>query len=204
MSKATGSLKPDFSGQRFTGPFSKLGQIFDNAILASARLRAIARREDGSALIEMYVVLPVMLGLILGVASMGLALNAYIALSHATDVGARYIAINEGQFGTGATTNPCAQAVTQIQAAAPVLAASSLSYSITLTPSSSGSPTTFSSSNGGGSYGSGSNCATNGKADMGLGLGTVTVTASYPYPLLIFGWKPSTVTLMASTTEIIQ
>jgi Flp pilus assembly protein TadG len=163
----------------------------------------MARRDDGSALIEMYVVLPIMLGLILGVSSLGLALNAYIVLSHATDVGARYLAINQGNFGTSATNNPCAMAVTQIQAAAPVLAPSNMSYQITFTPTSTGTATTFKSSNGGSSYASGT-CPTNGATDMGTGLGTVTVTVTYPYPLLIFGWAPTNVNLQASTTEIIQ
>jgi Flp pilus assembly protein TadG len=204
MSKANGIFRPDSSGEQFTGPCSTFERICRKAAFASARLRAMARRDDGSALIEMYVVLPIMLGLILGVSSLGLALNAYIVLSHATDVGARYLAINQGNFGTAATTNPCAMAVTQIVAAAPVLNASQMSYQITLTPTSTGSPTTFKSSNGGGSYGSGSSCAANGTTDMGTGLGTVTVTVTYPYPLLIFGWAPTNVSLQASTTEIIQ
>ena len=204
MNKANSTSRPDFSGVQFTGPCSTLRRIVREAAFAPAPLRSLLRRDDGSALIEMYVVLPIMLGLILGVSSLGLALNAYIVLSHATDVGARYLAINQGNFGTSGTTNPCAMAVTQIQAAAPVLSSSKMSYQITLAPTSTGAPTTFSSSNGGGSFGSGSTCATNGQTDMGTGLGTVTVTVTYPYPLLIFGWAPTTVNLQASTTEIIQ
>jgi Flp pilus assembly protein TadG len=159
---------------------------------------------EGSALVEMAVVVfPIMMLLILGLTSMGLAINAYIVLSHATDVGARYIAINQGNFANGASTNPCAMAVTQIQAAAPVLSASKLSYQITLTPSSSGTPTTYTSSNGGSGFASGS-CSTGGTAAMGTGLGTATVTVTYPFQLLIYGRAPTSVTLTASTTEIIQ
>jgi len=201
MSKANGILRADSSGEQFTGPCSTFERICRKAAFASARLRAMARRDDGSALIEMYVVLPLMLGLILGMCSFGLALNGYIVLSHATDVGARYLAVNQGNFGTSATNNPCAMAVSQIVAAAPVLNASQLSYQMTFQPTPTGTATTFKSSSG---YGSGSTCAANGSTDMGTGMGTVTVTVTYPYPLLIFGWAPTNVTLQASTTEIIQ
>lgn len=206
MSKTKRTFRPALSGEQFPSPYSTLGRIFREAAFASARLRTMLRRDDGSALIEMYVVLPIMLGLILGVSSLGLALNAYIVLSHATDVGARYLAINDGNFGSSSTNNPCAMAVTQITAAAPVLNSSKLSYSITFTPTSSGTATTFTSSNGGSGYAStsSSSCATNGTTDMGTGLGTVTVNVTYPYPLLIFGWAPTNVNLQAQTTEIIQ
>lgn len=205
MSKAN-IFRPDSSGEQFTGPCSKLIRIFREATFTSMRLRAVLRRDDGSALIEMYVVLPIMLGLILGVSSLGLALNAYIVLSHATDVGARYLAVNDGNFGTSATNNPCAMAVTQITAAAPVLSSSKLSYSMTFQPTATGTATTFTSSNGSSGYAStgSSSCATNGSTDMGTGMGTLTVNVTYPYPLLIFGWAPTNVTLQAQTTEIIQ
>lgn len=205
MSKAN-IFRPDSSGEQFMGPCSKLIRIFREAAFTSMRLRAVLRRDDGSALIEMYVVLPIMLGLILGVSSLGLALNAYIVLSHATDVGARYLAVNDGNFGTSATNNPCAMAVTQITAAAPVLSSSKLSYSMTFQPTATGTATTFTSSNGSSGYAStgSSSCATNGSTDMGTGMGTLTVNVTYPYPLLIFGWAPTNVTLQAQTTEIIQ
>lgn len=165
----------------------------------------LRRRDEGSALVEMAVVVfPMMMLLILGLTSTGLATNAYILLSHASDVGARYIAINAGNFSNGATTNPCAMAVTQIQAAAPLLSSSKISYQITLTPSATGTATTYTSSNGGSGFGSGTSCATGGTAAMGTGQGTVTVTLQYPYQLLIYGSTPTTVTLTASTTEIIQ
>jgi Flp pilus assembly protein TadG len=168
-----------------------------------SRLRSLNSDAEGSALVEMALVLPLMMVLILGITSMGLATNAYIILSHATDVGARYIAISQGNFANGAN-NPCASAATQIQAAAPVLSASKLSYSITLSPSASGTATTYTSSNGGSGFGSGSTCGTGGTAAMGTGLGTVTVTLTYPYQLLFYGRSPTTLTLTASTTEIIQ
>lgn len=172
--------------------------------LTIARLRALAGgRNEGSALVEMAVVVPLMMVMITGMCSMGLSLNSYLALSHAADVGARYLAITQGNFANGAT-NPCAMTATQIQTAAPTLVASKITYSIALTPTAAGTTTTFTSSNGAGSFGSGSGCGTNGTADMGSGGGTVSVTLTYPVQLLIFGWSPATLNLQAATTEIIQ
>lgn len=183
------------------GSSARLGR---KAGLAVARLRAlVGGRNEGSALVEMAVVVPLMMLMITGMCSMGLSLNSYLALSHAADVGARYIAISQGNFSNGAS-NPCALGASQIQTAAPTLAASKISYSIALTPTASGTTTTFTSSNGTGSFGSGSSCGTSGTGDMGAGGGTVNVTLTYPVQLLIFGWSPTTVTLQASTTEIIQ
>src|SRR4051794_28783487 len=73
---------------------------------------------EGGALVETALVVPVMLTLITGMASFGIALNNYLLLSHAAAVGARYVAINQGNFSNGTTTNPCAMAATQIQASA--------------------------------------------------------------------------------------
>lgn len=161
-------------------------------------------RSEGGALVETALVVPLMLTLITGMASFGLALNNYLLLSHASDVGARYIAINQGNFTNGATTNPCAMAATQIQAAAPGIAASQLSYSITLTPSASGTATTYTSNSGTSGFGSGTSCATGGSANMGTGGGIVTVSVSHPITPFVVFWSNRTLTLTATTTEIIQ
>jgi Flp pilus assembly protein TadG len=159
---------------------------------------------EGGALVEMALIVPMMMTLITGMASFGLALNHYLLLSHASDVGARYIAINQGNFTNGATTNPCAMAATQIQAAAVGLDASQLSYSITLTPSTGGTATNYTSSNGTSGFGSGSGCATGGASNMGTGGGIVTVSISHPITPFVVFWSNRTLTLSAATTEIIQ
>jgi Flp pilus assembly protein TadG len=159
---------------------------------------------EGSALVEMALVVPLMLVLITGMASFGIALNNYLMLSHAADVGARYIAINQGNFTNGTTTNPCAMAATQIQAAAAGIPAAQISYSITLTPTSTGTSTTYTSSNGAGSFGSGSTCATGGSGNMGTGGGIVTVSISHSVTPFVVFWNNRALSLVATTTEIIQ
>lgn len=159
---------------------------------------------EGGALVEMALVAPLMLTLITGMASFAIALNNYLLLSHASDVGARYVAINQGNFTNGAATNPCAMAAAQIQAAAAGIPANQLSYSITLTPTATGTPTTYTSNNGTSSFGSGSSCATGGSANMGSGGGIVTVSVSRPVTPFVAYWNNQVLSLVATTTEIIQ
>jgi len=119
-------------------------------------------------------------------------------------VGARYLAVNQGNFGTSGTTNPCVMAASQMVNAAGTLAASNISYTIAFADSNGNSTGSYTSSNGSGSFGAGSGCASGGSTAMGLGGGTVTVTLSYPFLLTIYGWTPSSMNLYTSTAEIIQ
>jgi len=172
---------------------------------AACGLRSLlTSQSEGGALVETALVVPLMLTLITGMASFGIALNNYLLMSHAADVGARYLAINQGNFSNGTTTNPCAMAATQIQAAAVGIAASQISYSITLTPTASGTSTTYTSTNGASGFGSGSSCATGGSANMGTGGGIVTVSISHPVTPFVVFWSNRSLTLQATTTEIIQ
>jgi len=172
---------------------------------AAIRLKSLSTSHtEGGALVEMALVVPLMLTLITGMASFGIALNNYLLLSHAADVGARYVAINQGNFSNGTTTNQCAMAATQIQAAAVGIAASQLSYSIALTPTATGTTTTYTSNNGSSGFGSGSACATGGAANMGTGGGIVTVSVSHSVTPFVVFWSNRSLSLAATTTEIIQ
>jgi Flp pilus assembly protein TadG len=179
--------------------------ILSGRTWAGRRLKdLLTSRSEGGALVEMALVVPIMLTLITGMASFGIALNNYLLLSHASDVGARYVAINQGNFSNGTTTNPCAMAATQIQAAAVGIAASQLSYSIALTPTATGTTTTYTSNNGSSGFGSGSACATGGAANMGTGGGIVTVSVSHSVTPFVVFWSNRSLSLAATTTEIIQ
>jgi Flp pilus assembly protein TadG len=136
---------------------------------------------DGSALVEMAVTLPLMMFLITGLCFMGIAVDNYIILSHANDVGARYLALNRGQL-----TDPCAQTVTVMQNAAPGLNTANLSYAFKI-----GSSGTL-----------GSSC-TSATANM-VAASTATVSVSYTYPLIIYGWGRTNLKMQAVTSEVIQ
>ena len=157
----------------------------------------------GSAIVEMAIVLPLMLFLIMGMVCFGIVLNNYLLLSHAADIGARYLALNQGQFGTSASNNPCIMAANQIQAAAVAIPANQISYTIILTPTVGGTPSTYTSNNGSSSF-AGGTCASGGSTAMGIGGGIATVSIQYPITPTIPFWTRETINLAATTTEVIQ
>ena len=157
----------------------------------------------GSALVEMAVVLPLMFIMIFGMVAMGIMLNNYLLLAHAADVGARYLAINQGQFGTSSSNNPCIMAANQIQAAAVAIPANQISYTIILTPTVGGTASTYKSNNGSSSY-AGGTCASGGSNAMGIGGGVATVSIQYPITPNIPFFNRQTINLAATTTEVIQ
>jgi len=145
--------------------------------------RVLKRRDEGSALVEMAFAVPLMLFLITGLCFLGLAIDNYLILTHAADVGARYLAVGRGQL-----TDPCSQTVTVIQNAAPGLSTSKLSYSFTIGSS--------------GALGSSCTSATSYMTPQA----TAIVTVSYTYPVLIFGWSTAqqNLKMQASTAEMVQ
>lgn len=163
-------------------------RLFGSALRSNrvelTRLNSLLRsRNEGSALVEMAVVLPVMMLIITGLCFFGIAVDNYLILTHATDVGARYLAVGRGQL-----TDPCAQTVTVIQNAAPGLSTSKLVYSFTI-----GSSSSF-----------GSSCNTTADlAYMSAGA-TATVNVTYTYNLFLFGWKPTSISMQTQTSEVVQ
>lgn len=148
--------------------------------------------EQGNALVELAVVLPMMMLLITAMVTFGLWLNTYLVLSHATDVGARNLAVSRG-----ATLNPCSDAVTLIQSAAPNLAASGLTYTFNIGSGTfSGSSTGFSGTNT-------TSCSVAGVGDMVAGA-NASVSVTYPFQMLVYGWRATTVNITTTTTEVIQ
>jgi Flp pilus assembly protein TadG len=78
-----------------------------------ARARARTRREDGQALVEFALVLPVLMLFILGMVRVGIAYNNYLTLNDAVRAGARQLAIGRGQ-----ANDVCSQATTRVRTAA--------------------------------------------------------------------------------------
>jgi Flp pilus assembly protein TadG len=63
------------------------------------------RRQDGQAVVEMALILPVLLLLIVGILKFGFLYNNYITLTDAVRVGSRELALGRG------ATDPCTAAV---------------------------------------------------------------------------------------------
>jgi Flp pilus assembly protein TadG len=69
---------------------------------------ALPQSEDGQAIVEFVIVLPLLVLLLLGIAQFGLAFHNYLSITDATRVGARAAAVKR-------TAGACAAATTAIQ-----------------------------------------------------------------------------------------
>ena len=82
--------------------------------ICRARLRS--RNERGQSLVEFALCLPLLMLLVTGMITFGIALHDYLEMTDAVSVGARLVAISRGQ-----TTDPCATSATAVYNAAPLL-----------------------------------------------------------------------------------
>jgi Flp pilus assembly protein TadG len=175
------------STQQVTGPGSPLKTI-PCLLYVANNARQCARHENGQAMVEMALALPVLLLVLTGILTFGLAFNNYVLLTEATSIGARTLAISRG-----ATTDPCATASSAVIAAAPLLAPASLSFTFVLN---------------GASY-TGTSCSsgsstTGAAANLVQGANAI-VTVTYPCSLIVYGanYAPHC-SLQAQMTELIQ
>jgi Flp pilus assembly protein TadG len=144
--------------------------------------------EAGQSLLEFALVLPLLLLIVTGITTFGIALNNYIILTNSVTVGARLLSISRGQ-----TTNPCSDAATAIQNAAPTLTPGNLTYSFVLN----GTSYTGSTCSSADAYSGAAGNLQTGKSAQ--------VTVSYPCNLQVFGinYAP-TCNLTAQITELVQ
>jgi len=95
-----------------------------------ARLRArLGPRQEGQALLELALVLPMIMVAVTGILIFGLYEIQVMALTEGVDNAGRVLAVSAGQ-----TLDPCATAVTAVENAAPILNPNNLSFSIVLNP----------------------------------------------------------------------
>jgi Flp pilus assembly protein TadG len=148
------------------------------------RLQARAQRllDDtaGVAALEFALLSPVMLAMLLGMFSFGVAMKDYMVLTSAAGQGALNLALSRGTVGPFSTTRDA------ILAAAPTLTPASLSMTLTIGTTDCTSDAT---------------CL----AAMGPGKSAI-VTATYPCTLSVMGinYKPDGCTLRTSTAQMIQ
>lgn len=158
------------------------------------RLRRFLHRggEDGNALVELAIALPIMMTILTGTASFSMGLFYLQQLGNATATAAQVLGSEQALV-----TNPCALVVTTITTALPNWTASKISYSVSITDASGTAhpfPTT------GMTTGSSFSC-TAGAADMAQNE-PVTVTVSYSFTWLpVLQFSPSS-SLTATETSI--
>jgi Flp pilus assembly protein TadG len=133
------------------------------------------RRENGQAMTELALVLPIFAVLLLAIVQFGIAFNNYLTLTDATRTGARKAAVSRFIGDNGASAK---QAVKT--------AASSLNQAV-LTPGI--SVTSINAS---------------GVADWSTPGDVVTVTAVYPYTINILGFSVKSGSLTSTTKERLE
>ena len=144
-----------------------------------------ARDQQGQTSVEMAMALPVLLMMLTGSLTLGLALNNDMQLTYATDAAAQALSISRGQ-----TTDPCGTASQAAYSAAPSLSQSSLNFTIVLNTQ---------------SYGPATKPSCSGAQQYLVQFQNAKVTTTYPCNLNIFGFNPApSCTLQAQTTVLIQ
>jgi Flp pilus assembly protein TadG len=158
------------------------------------RLRRFPRLggEEGNALVELAIALPIMMMILTGTASFSLALFYLQQLGNATATAAQVLGSEQALV-----SDPCANVVTTVTTALPNWTASKISYSVSITDSS-GTAHPFPST--GMTTGSSFSCKS-GAADMAQNE-PVTVTVSYAFTWLpVLKFSPSS-SLTATETSI--
>lgn len=186
-------------------------QIAKGAVSARVRmnvrwraLRFLARDQQGGALLETALTLPIMLTVMLGIISFATAFANYLGLTNGTAMAAQALSIGRGQ-----SLDPCKTAYNAFQLGASTLQASGLTFKILVNspPSGGTSSTLYTIWNG--AKGAAPTCSstslTSGyPADLVAG-DVASVTVTYPCNLVVYGrdFAPNC-TLSAQTSEVIQ
>jgi Flp pilus assembly protein TadG len=141
------------------------------------------RHEDGQAIVEMAIALPLLLLILTAIMQFGLMLNKAITLNDAVRTGAETLALYGGE-----STDPCDSAITSTVNSATNVGLSASQVSVTLAS--------------GDTCGSGSYPSRTG-ASVTAG-NTGTVSATYPYSFSVFGVPLFNVNLNASASDSIE
>jgi Flp pilus assembly protein TadG len=144
----------------------------------TARATTLLRRADGQAIVEFAFVLPLLLGLLLGIVQFGMVFNNYITLTDAARVGARKAAVSRFAGDSGAAAKTAASD-----------AASGLDpskFNVTVVSCLAGT--------------SGPSCV----SDWTTTGDEITVTATYPYSVSILDWTIKSGTLTTVTKERLE
>lgn len=182
-------MESGIRGTRFRASVRRLALLAAATSSADVRHGAGARLrgEDGQALVEFAIVVPLLLMLVTGIIQFGLVFNKYITLTDAARNGAQTLAIGRG------LSNPCDPAVLQTVNSGSATGLTSAQ----VTPSfSSGSDFC-----GSGTYTYNTSGNTNGTEIQG---DQATVTVTQTFNLGVFGVPFVPLTLSASASDAVQ
>ena len=162
--------------------------LFKDQAICSLLVRFLKFEETGGAMVEMALVMPVLLCLITGIFSISTALYQKLQLAEAMSSAGRVLAADRG------ATDPCSDAVTALDAAAPGLAASSIGVKITIDGNTYGTNTSTVS------------CTTAGGANNPLmpAGSTATIQTTYPCSLSIYNVRGLSCAIGEQIGEVVQ
>jgi Flp pilus assembly protein TadG len=169
----------------------------------TARINRCWRGEEGSTVAEMALVLPILLAVLTGVFSFGVALNQYLVLTNAVNNAARAFAMSaqtDGSVSMLGSGDPCQYAAQAVQSGASNMDTSNLTYTITYTTylgNTSNTPTTTTYT------GTGSTLPSCSSKKM-YQYDVVTVKAVYPISPAVYGWATRSLSLTAQSVEMVQ
>jgi len=152
-------------------------------ILQSRRTRRgwkVIFGEQGSSVVEIALVTPIVLLLMTGMFSVSVVTYEKLELAEAVSAGARYLAVDRGD------NDPCATVANAVYAAAPNLSKTKMSLSFVLN---------------GTSYSNTATCS--GTSAMVSGA-SAKLTATYPCTLKWYKMAATSCSLTVSTSEVIQ
>jgi Flp pilus assembly protein TadG len=134
----------------------------------------IKRNEQGQAMVEFAIVLPILLMLVFGIVQFGITFNHYLTLTDAVRAGARQAAVSR------IASDPAGAAEARVRSAASG-SLDDADLDVTVTPYDPQS----------------------GQAKFAQG-GDVTVTATYPYSINLLGFVVKSGRLTSQTTERVE
>jgi Flp pilus assembly protein TadG len=164
----------------FSFPGSENSTLETRSIIKRLRT-TFAHGEQGGALVETAVSMPIILLVMTGIFSFSVALHQKLALAEAVSAGGRVLAVARGE------SDPCQKATDAIYAAAPTLTKSNLKISYVLDGAAVGSNVT--------------SCPDNPNMTPGR---TAQITATYPITVSIYGKSFGNLSLQTQIGEGIQ
>lgn len=153
-----------------------------------ARVGAFLRSgEGGQALVEIAITIPILLLLLTGIYTFGIAYANKLALTNGVGEAAQYLQVNRAN---STTADPCAAAWSALTAAAPTLASGGITMTVTFDTG----------ATGGGTAKTGTSCSSQGSSFQSLSGVTNEVSATYPCNLAIYGRAFASCTIQAAVS----
>ena len=125
--------------------------------------------EDGNALIEFTLVLPILMAVLTGIFQLGIAFNNQLELTQGVGAAAQYLQVERTQ-----SVDPCSEALTTIVNSAPMLVKGNVALTLTINTSAAVTA---------------SSCTSSEAALQASSLKPVTVYATYPCSISIYGFN---------------